>query len=52
MDLEGRVMDQQTVYAGSTMAHYDLRKMYTGDHLVRVNTPNAVITERVVVLRD
>ncbi|MEY5036358.1 MAG: hypothetical protein RLZZ110_1375, partial [Bacteroidota bacterium] len=26
--------------------------MYSGDYLVRVNTPNAVITERVVVLRD
>jgi hypothetical protein len=52
MDLQGRVMDQQTVYAGSTMAHFDLRKMYSGDYLVRVNTPNAVITERVVVLRD
>jgi hypothetical protein len=34
------------------MAHFDLRKMYSGDYLVRVNTPNAVITERVVVLRD
>jgi hypothetical protein len=52
MDLQGRVMDQQTVYAGSTMAHFDLRKMYSGDYLVRVKTPNAVITERVVVLRD
>ena len=52
MDLQGRVMDQQTVYAGSTMAHFDLRKMYSGDYLVRVNAPNAVITERVVVLKD
>jgi len=38
IDLQGRIIAVQSIFPGSTMAHFDVRKLYAGDYLVRVFT--------------
>jgi hypothetical protein len=52
IDLQGRIVAVQSIFAGSTMAHFDVRKLYAGDYLVRVFTPQGSFVERVVILKD
>ena len=52
IDLQGRIVAVQSIFAGSTMAHFDVRKFYGGDYLVRVFTPQGSFVERVVILKD
>jgi hypothetical protein len=52
IDLQGRIVVVQSIFAGSTMAHFDVRKLYGGDYLVRVFTPQGSFVERVVILKD
>ena len=52
IDLQGRIVAVQSIFAGSTMAHFDVRKLYGGDYLVRVFTPQGSFVERVVILKD
>lgn len=52
IDMQGRIVAVQSIFAGSTMAHFDVRKLYGGDYLVRVFTPQGSFVERVVILKD
>ena len=52
IDLQGRIVVVQSIFAGSTMAHFDVRKLYGGDYLVRIFTPQGSFVERVVILKD
>jgi hypothetical protein len=52
LDLQGRIVAVQSILTGSTMAHFDVRKLYGGDYLVRVFTPQGSFVERVVILKD
>ena len=52
IDLQGRILAVQSIFPGSTMAHFDVRKLYAGDYLVRVFTPQGSFVERVVILKD
>jgi hypothetical protein len=52
IDLQGRIIAVQSIFPGSTMAHFDVRKLYAGDYLVRVFTPHGSFVERVVILKD
>ena len=52
IDLQGRIIAVQSIFPGSTMAHFDVRKLYAGDYLVRVFTPQGSFVERVVILKD
>jgi hypothetical protein len=52
IDLQGRIVAVQSIFSGSTMAHFDVRKLYAGDYLVRVFTPQGSFVERVVILKD
>jgi hypothetical protein len=52
LDLQGRIVAFQSIFPGSTMAHFDVRKLYAGDYLVRVFTPQGSFVERVVILKD
>ena len=52
IDLQGRIIAVQSIFPGSTMAHFDVRKLYAGDYLVRDFTPQGSFVERVVILKD
>ena len=52
LDLQGRIVAVQSILTGSTMAHFDVRKLYAGDYFVRVFTPQGSFVERVVILKD
>ena len=52
LDLQGRIVAVQSILTGSTMAHFDVRKLYAGDYFVRVFTPQGSFVERVLILKD
>ena len=52
LDLQGRIVAVQSILTGSTIAHFDVRKLYAGDYFVRVFTPQGSFVERVVILKD
>lgn len=52
VDVQGRIVDVQTVFAGSTMAYFDIRKRYAGNYWLRYFSTAGNYTEPVVILRD
>ena len=52
VDMQGRIVDVQTVFAGSTMAYFDVRKLYGGNYWLRYFCTAGTYTEAVVILRD
>ena len=52
LDLQGRIVAVQSIHPGSTMAHFDVRKLYAGDYFVRISTAQGLFVERVVILKD
>ena len=52
LDLQGRIVAVQSIHPGSTMAHFDVRKLYAGDYFVRISTAQGLFVERLVILKD
>lgn len=52
LDVQGRIVDVQTVYAGSTLAYFDIRKLYSGNYWLRFFSTAGVYTESVRIMKD
>jgi hypothetical protein len=42
LDLQGRIVAVQSILTGSTMAHFDVRKLYAGDYCARFHSPRFI----------
>ncbi|MFL5763958.1 MAG: YHYH protein [Bacteroidia bacterium] len=51
LDETGRLVQTQILYAGSTMAYFDLQTVYAGMYLLRVSDGDHVETQKIVVAR-
>ncbi len=49
IDMEGRLVQTQTLYQGSTMCYFDLQTVYAGTYLIKVYNGDNLITSKVVI---
>lgn len=52
MDLSGRILQRQVISQGSTIAYFDVRTVYTGEYLVRIQASQGTIIEKVMIRKD
>ena len=49
LDINGRLVQQSTIYQGSTLAYFDTRTLYDGEYIVKLSDGKQVHTEKVIV---
>ena len=50
-DMAGRVVDQTSLYPGSTIVYFDTRTLYNGDYILRFTQGGKSTTRRVIIAR-
>lgn len=51
MDMNGRTLDEKSVYPGSTIAYFDTQKLYTGEYILTFDQNGKTTTKRVLISR-
>ena len=51
VDLAGRLIQQTTLYQGSTIAYFDTRTVYAGEYLIRLQSGKEVLSSRVSIVK-
>ena len=49
ISLDGKVLENKTLYQGSTICYFDIRTVYAGVYLVKVSAGQSVKTTKVVI---
>lgn len=52
IDLTGRPLDQTTLYAGSTIASFDIQTLPAGEYLVRVSSSKGTVTHQLSIVKN
>jgi len=50
-DLTGKLVKTETIYAGSTIAYFDIRTLYSGIYLIRVSNGKNEFTRQISILK-
>jgi len=50
-DINGKVIKHKKIYAGSTIAYFNVQTLYNGIYLVRISSENYTTTKRVIISR-
>jgi len=50
-DINGKVIKNKKIYAGSTIAYFNVQTLYNGIYLVRISSKNHTTTKRVIISR-
>ena len=50
-DINGKVIKHKKIYAGSTIAYFNVQTLYNGIYLVRISSKNHTTTKRVIISR-
>jgi len=50
-DINGKVIKHKKIYAGSTIAYFNVQTLYNGIYLVRISSENHTTTKRVIISR-
>ena len=50
-DINGKVIKHKKIYAGSTIAYFNVQTLYNGIYLVRISSENYSTTKRVIISR-
>ena len=50
-DINGKVISYKKIYAGSTIAYFNVQTLYNGIYLVRISSENHTTTKRVIISR-
>lgn len=49
LDVNGKLIASTTLYQGSTIAHFDTRKMYAGVYFIEVTSGNQQLTKKITI---
>jgi hypothetical protein len=49
MDLTGKLVDQTTLFQGSTIAYFDTKTLYSGEYFVVIKIGNSESTKKVII---
>lgn len=52
VDMTGRVIQNKTMSAGSTIVYFDTQVVYSGDYLVRISSGNGTIVKRLSIVKN
>ncbi len=50
-NLAGRLVQQTTLYQGSTIAYFDTRTIYDGEYVVKINTGTSQMSRKVTIIK-
>ena len=50
-DINGKVIKHKKIYAGTTIAYFNVQTLYNGIYLVRISSENHTTTKRVIISR-
>jgi hypothetical protein len=50
-DLNGRLIQTQTVIAGSTIGYFDVRTLYAGEYILKCTNDQFTIQKRVTIIK-
>lgn len=50
-DLAGRLIQQTTLYQGSTIAYLDTRTVYAGEYLIRLKSGKEMLSDRISIVK-
>ena len=48
-DLTGKLLQQNTLYQGSTIVYFDVRTLYSGMYTIRITSGNTILTKKVLL---
>ena len=48
-DITGKLVDQSVIHAGSTIAYFDTRKIYSGDYVVHISGSSGSINRKISI---
>jgi hypothetical protein len=51
IDMNGKLLQQTTIYQGSTMAYIDLRTVYDGEYFIKVSDGKSTTGKKIIVSR-
>jgi hypothetical protein len=49
LDMQGKVVQTQTLFQGSTLCYFDMRAVYSGTYFVRVSDGKNMSSTKIVV---
>ncbi|HCY45859.1 MAG TPA: hypothetical protein DHU89_04190, partial [Flavobacteriales bacterium] len=52
LDMTGKLVESTVIARGSTIAYFDLQKVYAGKYLVRVSGEATAITKELVIIKE
>ena len=52
LDVNGKLIDNTTIARGSTIAYFDLQKIYAGKYLVRVTNGDYAVTKELIIIKE
>ena len=52
IDLTGRVISTQQIYAGSTITYFDTQTVYAGEYIVSIASKNGVVNKKLMIVKD
>ena len=50
-DLTGKLLQQNTLYQGSTIVYFDVRTLYSGMYTIRITSGNTILTKKVLLAK-
>ncbi|MDZ4667335.1 MAG: YHYH protein [bacterium] len=51
-DMAGKLLESTNLFAGSTIAYFDTKTIYSGQYLLRITNDKSVVTKRVVIAKE
>lgn len=51
-DIAGRLITQTVLYQGSTMSYLDVRTLYNGEYIVKINGKDGFVSKKIIVKHD
>jgi hypothetical protein len=48
-DISGRMVDETTIYPGSTIAYFDTQKIYSGKYLIKISNKKESISKSILI---
>ena len=51
-DIKGKLIQNSTLYQGSTIVYFDLRRLYNGEYIIKLAKGSEVFAKKILVLKD
>jgi hypothetical protein len=52
IDLTGRIISTQQIYAGSTITYFDTQTIYAGEYIISIASKNGVVNKKLMIVKD